>query len=53
MNQMILCPLMKSQEKEYDPEAVDEINNDNAEPFEDTMDDLSVASPEPEEEDLR
>ena len=32
---------------EYDPETVDEINNDNVESFEDTMDDLSLATPEP------
>ena len=37
---------------EYDPEVADEINNDNVEPFEDTMDDLSVAILESEEADL-
>ena len=38
---------------EYDPETVDKINDDNVQSFEDTMDDLSVETPEPEEENLR
>ena len=38
---------------EYDPETIDEINYDNVKSFEDTMDDLSVETPEPEEEILR
>lgn len=38
---------------EYGPEAVDEINNDNVEPFKDAMDDFSVEMPESEEDDLR
>ena len=37
---------------QYNPETVDRINNDNVEPFEDTMDDLSVATSESEENDL-
>ena len=40
-------------ESNKDSETVDEINNDNVESFEDTMDDLSVETPDPEEDDLR
>ena len=38
---------------EYDPEAADEINNDNVQPFEDTVDDLRVTTHESEKDDLR